>query len=228
MLMMRPDAAHVDAGEVLVLVEQLDDLTGDPEAHGRLLYRSAPAARGTRWTRGSARRRPRSRGRRRRTSAQASGSSSPSVTAPHDAQRDRHREQHQLGRGVLGDRALAATANDWSKASGWTWCSRPTRTRTRATGRSPARCSMASTIEAAQPELVHVSPPSRPTIATRTVTSGSHLQHQDPRRLHAEVADVERRLAAPGSRRRRPSPPASSRPRSARVTPRKVRSPSTR
>ena len=34
MLMIRADAAHVDAGQVLVPSQELDDLSGDAEAHG--------------------------------------------------------------------------------------------------------------------------------------------------------------------------------------------------
>ena len=48
MLMIAPDAAHVDAGQVLVLVEQLDHLAGDAEAHGRLP--PTPGADGARYS----------------------------------------------------------------------------------------------------------------------------------------------------------------------------------
>ena len=71
---------------------------------------------------------------------------------------------------------MAATANDCSNASGWTWWSRPTRTGTAATGRSPARRSMASTMELHSPSsCIAASPPLPRRSRRRPSTSGSTL-----------------------------------------------------
>src|SRR3984957_17797276 len=89
---------------------------------------------------------------------------------------------------------MAAIMNDCSNASGWTWWSFPTLTRTCATGRSPALLSIASTIEVQSPSscisgLLHRDD------LDADIHLWQDLEDQDPRRLHAELPDVEARLA---------------------------------
>ena len=172
-----PDPAHVDTRQVLVLVEQLHDLTGDAEAHGRPpCYRPAPD--GARYSMDS------------RISSSPPVISRSTLLHVDAGQRqlvalgDRaarraahgHGQEHQLGRGVLRDRALR-------------------RHRERLVERlrvdvvepadphaHPGHRTIAGPLldgvddRGAQPELVHVRLSSfSATISTLTVTSGSTL-----------------------------------------------------
>ena len=98
------------------------------------------------------------------------------------------------------------------------------RTCTLATGRSPARCSMASTIDAAQTELVHVVLLLllAATISTRTLTSGStrSMRMRGGSMPKSRMSNVDSPVESRSCRRRRTR--RACRPRSSFVTPRNV------